>query len=661
MDFSNFFFQSTGGGPNPELIGNSLRFRGSQYLSRTPSTAGNRRTYTVSLWIKRGGDVTYKTYGPEYIVECLGSVDRSILSLRHNNATEDSQFQQNQGLNSASGTSTALGSHRDPSAWYHLCWVNDYNNSVAEDRMVLYVNGERVAVQIGSPYQSADGAWNSSGAAQNLGATSSGSQPFKGYMAEVYHVDGQALAPTDFGEFNADGVWLPKDVTGLTYGQNGFYLDFSDPNNIGADRSGNGNNFTATGFELTDTTSRLYDLMEDSPTNSYSTINALDPINVDFFDANLKAQGRNTWKTARSTIAMTTGKWYWEVTPEHSSYTFPGVVNKNADIQDYVGRDANGWSFSTYDGTIQNNNSGTSYGSATASGVVLGFAFDADTGKMWVRNASGFFNSGDPAAGTNPAMTAGAGEYYVGLSAYESSASNIVNFGQRAFAYTPPAGFESLSTAVLPAVAITDPSEHFQTILGPGPGTGSTTPINVAYKTSNTADSPSATYQDQVYGKPATDLGETTGVHPMFEWASRLSLEGHDDWYIPAKNELEILYRNLKPTTATNSTSSGANANAVPATSNYTSSVPAQTAATVFQSGGSEAFSTANVYRTSTEISSNTSRADFCNFANGDQVTDSVNGPKTSGYPYARAIRRVALLALSLQSVQRTRVATSVV
>ena len=76
---------------------------------------------------------------------------------------------------------------------------------------------------------------------------------FEGYMADVYCIDGQALQPTSFGTFNDDGVWVPINYTG-TYGDNGFHLDFSDPSDIGEDSSGNNNDFTATGFELTDTT-----------------------------------------------------------------------------------------------------------------------------------------------------------------------------------------------------------------------------------------------------------------------------------------------------------------------------------------------------------------------------------------------------------------------
>jgi hypothetical protein len=161
---------------------------------------------------------------------------------------------------------------------------------------------------------------------------------------------------------------------------------------------------------------------------------------------------------------------------------------------------------------------------------------------------------------------------------------------------------------------------------------------SVQYKTSNTADT-NPNSQNLEYGKLATDQFNDS-AHPAFQWASGLTINGFSDWYIPARNELEILYRNLKPTTDSNNTitSSGANSNAVPsATPNYTSGSPAQTSVTAFQTGNSEAFASA-LYWSSSEFSGSTSTAWSQFFVNG-----------TQGFPfgktdseYARAIRRVA-------------------
>ncbi len=165
-----------------------------------------------------------------------------------------------------------------------------------------------------------------------------------------------------------------------------------------------------------------------------------------------------------------------------------------------------------------------------------------------------------------------------------------------------------------------------------------TNPDTIQYKNASSADTPSTTFQNQVYGFPASQAGNDAN-HPAFQFARGLSFSGYNDWYIPAKNELEILYYNLKPTTAppdNNSTTSGINPNAVPArSSNYTSSVPGQTASTLFQSTGAQAFSTVNSYWTSTEFSTGVTQALVDSFANGSQAPDG----KLGTY-YARAIRR---------------------
>jgi hypothetical protein len=170
----------------------------------------------------------------------------------------------------------------------------------------------------------------------------------------------------------------------------------------------------------------------------------------------------------------------------------------------------------------------------------------------------------------------------------------------------------------------------------PGGGSGGT-PTGVQYKTTASFDTPSATYQNLVYGDGATTAGNDA-AHPMFQWADALSIGGFTDWYIPAKNELEILYYNLKPDTTANNTGSGINPNAVPArASNYTSSVPGQTTNALFQTSGSEAFSTAFIYWSSSEYSTFTTGAWNQSFSNGFQ---SYNGKDNDGY--ARAVRRVA-------------------
>ena len=177
----------------------------------------------------------------------------------------------------------------------------------------------------------------------------------------------------------------------------------------------------------------------------------------------------------------------------------------------------------------------------------------------------------------------------------------------------------------------------------PGGGSGGT-PTTVQYKTTNSADAPSATFQNEVYGSGATTAGNDS-FHPAFQWASALNIGGFNDWYIPAKNELSVLYFFLKPTTAGNNTSTGSNANSVsPYTpnTNYGTGFPSQTTSTLFQSAGSESFAASTYYWTSTENAGSTANAYAQNFIDGEQ-----NGTYPKDYTagigiYARAIRRVA-------------------
>ena len=181
-------------------------------------------------------------------------------------------------------------------------------------------------------------------------------------------------------------------------------------------------------------------------------------------------------------------------------------------------------------------------------------------------------------------------------------------------------------------IGVSSVATHY-IIVGPVASAQST----LQWKNANTA----TTGADDVLNGPqnTTDMvndGNST-VYPAAHFCNDLVTGGYSDWYMPAKNELEICYFNLKPTTTTNNTSAGINANAVPArASNYTSGTPAQTSAADFQSTGAEDFA-AELYWSSTEF--NSQRAWMQRFSNGYQ--DSGYGKTTS--VRVRAIRRVAV------------------
>lgn len=157
---------------------------------------------------------------------------------------------------------------------------------------------------------------------------------------------------------------------------------------------------------------------------------------------------------------------------------------------------------------------------------------------------------------------------------------------------------------------------------------------SLTWKTSLTATSGTGSVIDG----PTNSSNMNNSSHPAAQFCEGLSISGYSDWYLPAKNELEVCYYNLKPSTTTNHLSSGTNANAVPARlSNYTSSDPAQTSVADFQSGGAEAFAP-QTHWTSTEFSSGNAWAQF--FGAFDDFSGlQLDDNKLSRY-YVRAIRR---------------------
>jgi len=215
----------------------SLRFNHTDdaYLQRTPASAGNKRTWTFSCWVKRG-NLDYSSY---YLLNAYGSEsERGAIRFVAGDVLETS-------LGGASNYHfTTTAAYRDPSAWYHIVWVSDTTNGTAADRHKLYVNGERVTSfsDEAQPTQNYEGTINSTNTHDLGNRDESSDQHFDGLMAEVHLIDGTALTPSSFGETGDYGEWKPIEVSGLTYGTNGFYLSFAG-----------GGVMSATGGDSTDT------------------------------------------------------------------------------------------------------------------------------------------------------------------------------------------------------------------------------------------------------------------------------------------------------------------------------------------------------------------------------------------------------------------------
>jgi len=444
-------------------IQRSLRFNSadSAYLNRTPASAGNRKTWTWSGWVKRGS-----LGASQYLFSAFtAQSDAGFLGIRFEQ--NDNSFQITGWDNTWRNTTQAF---RDVSAWYHVVVVLDTTQATADNRVRLYVNGVEVTnfTLKNNPSQNADLGVNGNWAHTISSNTSPINQFFNGYMTEVNFIDGQALTPSSFGEYNADtGVWQPKRYAG-SYGTNGFYLNFSNNSNttaatLGADYSGNGNNWTPNNFSVSAGAGN--DSLVDVPTNfgvdtgvggtvrgNYCTLNPLDrgPTYV-LANGNLDASTSHSTDTVvKTTIAVNSGKWYAEVvyTTIAGAYPTVGIVASDfsSTFNPFVGFTATSYGYGAA-ATKLNNGSTSSYGATWTTGDVIGIAFDLDAGTItFYKNgvSQGVAYSGIPLTNS----------YCVAFSTPGGVNAFVANFGQRPFAYTAPSGFKALNTQNLPTPTI---------------------------------------------------------------------------------------------------------------------------------------------------------------------------------------------------------------
>ena len=452
-------------GPSGYFLEDSLRFRSSAsaYLNRTPSSAGNRKTFTISMWVKRGKLGTEQKLATAY-------------NANNNNGYFELKFSSSDqiyfGVYTTGSTSAAV--FRDPSAWYHVVLKIDTTQASSANRVKVYINNTDHTVDVGGTLaQDTDLAWNNT-VVHSIGRDTRDSNNYMdGYLTEINNVDGQALLPTSFGETDNNGTWIPKKYTG-TYGTNGFYLNFSNSSSVaalGTDSSGNSNTWTVNNVSLT--AGVTYDLMSDVPTltdedtSNFATLNPLVPSgSVTIDQANLKAtSGTNAQRSNVSTISVSSGKYYWETTwntvgaNDAAMTGIIGVDNLNPD-SNFGG--TNSYAY-LQDGGKQGAGSYTgSYGDRYVAGDIIGTALDLDAGTIT------FYRNGTTQGTAFTSLPSV--EYYLGCSFYNSGDNFDINFGQRPFAYTPPTGFKKLNTFNLPDSTILDGSKYFDTALYTGSG-----------------------------------------------------------------------------------------------------------------------------------------------------------------------------------------------
>jgi hypothetical protein len=459
---------SASGGYN---VTNSLRgTRGdSNYLSRTFET-GDRDKWTWSTWLKKNSNGN--------VIALFSSWADSNNNSVFNFTDEDTLQYHDKAAGSTQAKLVTNRKFRDVSAWYHIVLTYDSGNGTSGNRIRLYINGEEETdfSTDTMPGQNNDSTVNRN-CVHYLGTDDNTGYYLDCYLAEVRFVDGSALDPTSFGEFDEDSplIWKPKSVSSLTNGTNGFYLQFKqtgtsqNSSGLGADTSGEDHHFAVTNFAAIDQTT-------DTCTNNFSTMNVLDNyyFGGTFSQGNLKvASDAGVEGYATNTMPVSTGKWYWEmkINSSGSNRDQIGIADKVIDDTDFSPISGNnryegyyGYTGNHYSPDTGNN----SYGATFTTGDIVGVALDLDNHKLYFYKNGAIQNSGDPTSGSTGTGAISVetdphdGVYYATFANIHNTASTFeANFGNPTFSissgnsdangygnfeYAVPSGYFSLCT-----------------------------------------------------------------------------------------------------------------------------------------------------------------------------------------------------------------------
>ena len=434
----------------------------STYLTRTPSSAGNRKTWTWSAWIKKS------TIAVAPAVTLFGAKDGGYPEILYF-ASDDTLVWQHDIAGSDYLLTISNKVFRDTNAWYHIVLTKDTTQSTETNRVKIYINGEQQTLtesQLGFPGQNYEGAVNNN-VTHTIGNWQGNSYYFNGSMSHIHFIDGTAYDASAFGEYDANGVWKIKTSPSVTYGTNGFFI-LKNGNSV-TDQSGNSNNFTVGGGTLTNT--------EDNPSNVFATMNPLGSGAVTFAEGNLQVSKSSTgWLNAISGFGVSSGKWYAElkVNSVGTNGLNMGYINLDkSNLQNLTvspGEDAFSAGLYSNGGVIFYASGATfaTVGSPIATDIMQ-FAMDIDNGFLyWGKNGT-WLNSGVPTSGATGTgglalsnLSSGGtytlalacrgggnvsynfGNGYFGTTAVSSAGTNAS--GNGIFEYDVPTGYTALST-----------------------------------------------------------------------------------------------------------------------------------------------------------------------------------------------------------------------
>jgi len=449
----------------------------STVLSRT-QTSGSLRKFTLSAWNKRSGLSSYQGILNAYSSDS----DRNAIFWQ---TTDEIAIY----FKTSGGSQIFLQTNakfRDTAAWYHVVVSVDTTQATESDRVKLYVNGDQITSFSTETYPSQNSDFSCIGRntqSMKLGVLEYGAGPSTGYfdgsMAHYHFIDGTAYDASAFGETDATtGIWKPKTSPSVTYGTNGFFLKFDNSGSLGTDSSGQSNNLSISG-----TLSQTLD----TPTNNFATLNPLASSTTPIFtDGNLTIQGNSNNSSNQgcpATIVLSSGKWYWEMKNESSSnanYIIPGFVDAEyySNLKTGSGLPGNYYDASNgFTNNVQGGGDNLNFSihragssNSTSSGGLLqnqiySFALDLDNRKAWFGRDGTWYNSGDPAAGTNETWStsdigagkswspvvfhyysASKGSFNFGSPQFSISSGNSDGNGYGNFEYAVPSGFYAINS-----------------------------------------------------------------------------------------------------------------------------------------------------------------------------------------------------------------------
>ncbi len=457
-------------------VANSLRFDdgSSDALTRTQSSSPTHDDKgTISFWFKSSFILSGNN---QYFFTVFTDVNTRIqMFLKTTGSLRLIQ-------KVSASTTVAIETNRlfrDPSAWYHCCLAIDTTQSTSSDRVKLYINGVQETSLASSTYPTQnENTQLTKGTDVSIGGYNNTNDFFNGYLAEVVLIDGQQLDPTSFGEFDSDSptIWKPIDVSGLTFGTNGFYLDFENSSSLGADVSGNSNNFTVNNLTSIDQST-------DTCTNNFATLNPLVVIGntgQTYEEGNLTfgASGNN-WTHTNSTIGASQGKWYAEfkidTLQSSTGYGNLGITStENITNSPFVSTETNSAGFGLDHRSGQSSirsaaSAVTSNIGDFSNGDIVGLAVDMDNKALYLHKAGTYYQinsvTGVPTSGSSKTgaitIPAGIETFVFAVGGYSTDFKGTFNFGSPPFSissgnsdangygnfeYSVPSGYYALNT-----------------------------------------------------------------------------------------------------------------------------------------------------------------------------------------------------------------------